>query len=198
MGLFGKKKLKTKQRKQDIEPEKTSLYILIDAPKIGIVQYMRENGIEIKGIFYDIVDANYSFMQEDGASRILVIDTGTGIFSKVDNRAEIVSLLGMCIDNKRGMLFYTDPALKTTVSKTMPKTKVLKYGGTLSVVKALKEYNEEYCYDGAEDEVVDELLQFKGEQVNYEVLIQDVNTVKVEDGIIGDKEDTIKTFKVKY
>lgn len=198
MSLIGKKKLKTKHKKNEIEPEKMSLYILIDAPKIGLVQYMRENGIEIKGIFYDIVEANYAFMKEDGASKILVIDTGAGVFSKVDNRKEIVSLLGMCIGNKKGILFYTDSALKTTVSKTMTKTKVIKYDSTLGVVKTLKNFNEHYCYGGAEDEVVDELLQFKGEQVNYEVLIQDVNTVKVEDCILGDREDTIKTFKVKY
>ena len=198
MGLFGNKTKSKKHKNQEIEPEKTSLYILMDAPKIGLVQYMRENGIEIKGIFYDIVEANYAFMQEDESARIVVIDTGTGLFSKVSNREELVSLLGMCIGNKKGIVFYTDTALKTTVHKAMPKTMLLKYVSTLEIVKTLQKFNEEYCYGGAEDEVVEELLQFKGERVECIEINQTIPTINIIDGVLGDEEDTVVTFNVKY
>jgi len=200
MGIFNKKIKNKNKGENPIEKEKTALYILLDAPKLGLVQYMRENGIEVKGLYYDIIEANYAFMLEETNARIIVIDTGTGLFSKVANREEIISLLGMCEGNKKGIVFYTDTALKTAIFKTLPKIKLVSYISTLGIVKALREFNEEYCYGGAEDEVVEEMLQFKGTEVPSDMpeLMIPLSSLDVTNGFIGSKEDTVVTFNVKY
>lgn len=198
--IFGSKRKKKKEQLQvETEPEKMSLYLLVDTPKIGLVQYMKENKVEIKGIFYDIMEANYGLMQEDGNTRICIIDTGIGTFSKVENREEIISLIGMCqTENKKATVFYTDTAFKSAISKSMPKTDIVKYVSTLGIVEKLEEYNEEYIYGGAEDEVVEGMLQFRGNEHNYKSTRHKAITLDLIGPIIGTKENTVRTFETKY
>ena len=198
--IIGRKRINKKEQLENAkEPEKMSLYLLMDAPKIGIVQYMRDNGIELKGIFYDIIDANYGIMQEDEPTRIAIIETGVGIFSKINNRDEIISLIGMCqTDDKKATVFYTDSAFKSTIYKAMPSTDIVKYISTLGVVEQLETYNEEYKYGGAEDAVASSLLQYRGNEYDYEIIEHKQSNLNIPDNIVGDKEDTVRTFDIRY
>ena len=200
MGINSTRKRKSGHNKEEVVPEKTALYILMDSPKVGLVQYLKESGIDVKAVIYDIVDANYSFMQEENSARIMIIDTGTGYFSKVSNRKELQSLLGMCVDSKKGTLFYTDSSLKSSIAKTktIDNKDILRYISTIGIVEYLKENGEDYCYSGAEDEKFTELLQFRGEEVAGDVVRQDINTIDVLGGILGEKDDTVRTFDAKY
>ena len=201
MGLFSKRKSKEEQLK---ELEKTALYILMDNPKMGFVQYMKEQGIEITNIFYNILEASYAFMVEDRRARIVIIDTGMGQFNKVSNRDEIISLLGMCTDGKNGVVFYSDSSLKTSVTKSMPRIPVYKYVSTLEIINTLRSFNEDYCYSGtdldSEDTVTGGLLQYKGKEIEK---FNNENNVTLKatsllGNIVGNEEDTIPVFNVKY
>lgn len=156
--MFGKKKEKTTQNieenniaeeTQELQIDNsTSLYILIDKATNKFKKYIEDCGINATYV-YDSIDAarDELFLEYDGY-RLAIVDTGTGKFSGVAQRKDLIDLLGIMDDGCRASLFYTDDALRQEVkhstSRMNKDVTIQKYRGTADVVIELMKLGEKY------------------------------------------------------
>ena len=156
--MFGKKKEKTTQNieenniaeeTQELQIDNsTSLYILIDKATNKFKKYIEDCGINATYV-YDSIDAarDELFLEYDGY-RLAIVDTGTGKFSGVAQRKDLIDLLGIMDDGCRASLFYTDDALRQEVKHSTSRMNkditIQKYRGTADVVIELMKLGEKY------------------------------------------------------
>ena len=156
--MFGKKKEKAEQNieennineeAQELHVDKSaSLYILIDKDTNKFKKYIEDCGINATYV-YDSIDAarDELFLEYDGY-RLAIIDTGTGKFSGVAQRKDLIDLLGIMDDECKASLFYTDDALRQEVKHSTSKMNkditIQKYRGTTDVVIELMKLGEKY------------------------------------------------------
>ncbi|MBO5388567.1 MAG: hypothetical protein J6A59_10565 [Lachnospiraceae bacterium] len=119
------------------------LYIVIDKYIEGLINYMRESGLNVSRIFKNIADARDELIMQTEPYRLVVVETGLGRFTSTSQRKEIIDLLGICTDeDSRASVFYTDSVLKIDVIRELGKDtniKWEKYKNTaLTVVRLLK------------------------------------------------------------
>ena len=111
--LFGRKKEKEIEETQESAIDST-LSLLLEVPKNGIVQYFNNMGIQIEDIFYNIEEAQFGIMGvSDVHKRLVIVESGAGMFGKKENRLALEDILGM-VDNKSldATLFFTDTGMK--------------------------------------------------------------------------------------
>ena len=103
--------------------------------------------------------------------RVIVIDSGTGRFTNMGARKELIDLLGICDTDTRITVFYTDSAIKTDVelSDEVEDKKInwYKYRSTPDIVAHILQNSEKenYILDANSNDniVVDEsILNIKG------------------------------------
>lgn len=91
------------------------LYIIMDKNNPLVLQYLRDYGINISKIFTNINDAKDTLLMQLNPVKILIVDTGTGRFSAIGARKEILDLMGICDEDARISIYYTDTVLKSEV-----------------------------------------------------------------------------------
>lgn len=153
-------------------PKDLILYIIMDRINPSILQYYRECGINVSKIFTNINDAKDTLLMQVEPVKILIIDTGTGRFSAMGSRKELIDLMGICDEDARISVYYTDTVIKSEVeyNESFEEKNIHwhKFKSNTDVVAHLLENigKENYVYDNEDkDKVLDtpeNILDFTG------------------------------------
>ena len=182
------------QTEETDKPRDLILYIIIDKANPAMLQYYRECGVNVSKIFTNINDAKDTLLMQVDPVKILIIDTGTGRFSAMGSRKELLDLMGICDEDAMISVFLTDTVIKSEVeyneSFETKKIHWYKFKSNTDVIAKLLQAKdkENYVYDDNDKDSVDDIpenvLDFKGFKA------------KVDDGInIGNP--TIDIFDIK-
>lgn len=201
MGLF--KKLKSSKNSENDavsieEKVERSLIILIDKKLPNLQESLVDRGLNVSTVYNDIEDIKIGLLMQSGNCRVVVIESGLGVFTTVTMREEIKDLLGMCNgDDKKLTVFYTDSVIKSDSIKT-PVGKQIDwnlYTTMADVISKLKEYNETYIMteDIYSEKLisVEEALKITGDYVEENQTL--VNT----DGHIPEDSEELRKLAVK-
>lgn len=201
MGLF--KKLKSSKNSENDavsieEKVERSLIILIDKKLPNLQESLVDRGLNVSTVYNDIEDIKIGLLMQSGNCRVVVIESGLGVFTTVNMREEIKDLLGMCNgDDKKLTVFYTDSVIKSDSIKT-PVGKQIDwnlYTTMADVIAKLKEYNETYIMteDVYSEKLisVEEALKITGDYVEENQTL--VNT----DGHIPEDSEELRKLAVK-
>lgn len=164
-------KFKKKKTVEEEPPKEVVLYVLIEEVKMGIVDYFKNNGIEIKILTKDIDEARMALILSEENSRIVIVETGIGEFSLPEAKTDIADLLGVCEEDKKDFtIIYSTTSFKTDVLKmsNVKNGDCIRYENTVTILNKLKEYNEIYTTPGAKDLTVDDVLNAKGKKIDSE------------------------------
>jgi len=100
--------------KFDTDPNKKNyvLYMIIDKPIDGMLQYFRSYGLNVSKIFSRIEDARNALMMQVNPARIVIIDTGNGAFNSMSARKQVIDIIGLGDEENKVTVFYSDTNLK--------------------------------------------------------------------------------------
>lgn len=173
------KKTKKKEKRKNKEVEETSaidliLYIIADKAQPGLTGYYRNYGANVTKIFTNISEARDTLLMQIEPFRVIVIDSGTGRFTNIGSRRELIDLLGICDVDTRISVFYTDSAIKADVelSDEVEDKEIswYKYRSTPDVIAHILQSKDKENYiidsdDYTEEEVDESILNIKGAKV---------------------------------
>lgn len=91
------------------------LYIILDKPIDGVLNYFRSYGVNVSRVFNDIKSAKSQILMQVDPTDIIIIDSGTGEFASTAARKEIIDLIGLCDEENTAEIFYCDDLLKSEI-----------------------------------------------------------------------------------
>lgn len=91
------------------------LYMIIDKPIDGMLQYFRSYGLNVSKIFSNIADARNALMMQVNPARIVIVDTGNGSFNSMSARKQVIDIMGLGDDENKITIFYSDTNLKSEI-----------------------------------------------------------------------------------
>lgn len=201
------------QQEVPIEKPKMMLYLVIDKPVEGLLNYFRMSGVNVSNIYSDIGEAKNEVIMQSDPLRIVIVDTGLGKFTTTTMRAELIDMMGISDDQNRTTVFYTDSALKVDTLHTLGKSGKdidwFKYQSTALVVATLLSYNEEYILNSESDNLADQKKTQANDVLNFKGLtsgLPDVPRMEIT-GFTGDAimthvvnnvDGTIPGFEINY
>lgn len=207
---------KASKSSKEVEPEKPVdlvLYMIIDKPIAGLREYFINYGIKLSRVFSNIAEARDHLLMQVEPTRIIVVDTGSGRFTNMSSRKALVDLLGICDEDTKVSVFYTDNIIKFEVSgaeETEDKQiEWYKYRSTPDMLANLLQHKkkENYIFDSeksaAEVQVTKDCLNITGLPVK---VAKEINlgspAIKVDEIILhleGDipEEDRIQEYAIK-
>ena len=201
------------QQEVPIEKPKMMLYLVIDKPVEGLLNYFRMSGVNVSNIYSDISEAKNEVIMQSDPLRIVIVDTGLGKFTTTTMRAELIDMMGISDDQNRTTVFYTDSALKVDTLHTLGKSGKdidwFKYQSTALVVATLLSYNEEYILNSESDNLADQKKTQANDVLNFMGLtsgLPDVPRMEIT-GFTGDAimthvvnnvDGTIPGFEINY
>ena len=103
------------RHEEDEKPIDLILYVIADKAQVGMTSYCRNYGANVSKVFTNIAEARDNLLMQIEPFRVIVIDSGTGKFTNMGARKELIDLLGICDVDTRITVFYTDSAIKTDV-----------------------------------------------------------------------------------
>lgn len=106
----------TEEETDENEVKDLVLYIIADKCNPGMLEYFRSYGANVSKIFTNIEEARDTLLIQVVQSRLVVLDTGTGRFTNMGTRKALIDLLGICDEDTRISVFYTDSVIKEEVS----------------------------------------------------------------------------------
>ena len=201
------------QQEVPIEKPKMMLYLVIDKPVEGLLNYFRMSGVNVSNIYSDIGEAKNEVIMQSDPLRIVIVDTGLGKFTTTTMRAELIDMMGISDDQNRTTVFYTDSALKVDTLHTLGKSGKdidwFKYQSTALVVATLLSYNEEYILNSDSDNLADQKKTQANEVLNFKGLtsgLPDVPRMEItgftSDAImthvVNNVDGTIPGFEINY
>ena len=201
------------QQEVPIEKPKMMLYLVIDKPVEGLLNYFRMSGVNVSNIYSDIGEAKNEVIMQSDPLRIVIVDTGLGKFTTTTMRAELIDMMGISDDQNRTTVFYTDSALKVDTLHTLGKSGKdidwFKYQSTALVVATLLSYNEEYILNSESDNLADQKKTQAKDVLNFKGLtsgLPDVPRMEItgftSDAImthvVNNADGTIPGFEVNY
>ena len=201
------------QQEVPIEKPKMMLYLVIDKPVEGLLNYFRMSGVNVSNIYSDIGEAKNEVIMQSDPLRIVIVDTGLGKFTTTTMRAELIDMMGISDDQNRTTVFYTDSALKVDTLHTLGKSGKdidwFKYQSTALVVATLLSYNEDYILNSESDNLADQKKTQANEVLNFKGLtsgLPDVPRMEItgftSDAImthvVNNADGTIPGFEVNY
>lgn len=169
-----KKNKEGKNGKKDevevIEKKDYVLYMITDKPINGVIKYFDNFGVKVSKVFSNIQDARDVLLMQIHPSKVIVVDTGTGRFTNMSARKDLIDLMGISDDENLTTVFYSDSVIKTEVEyNSEVEDKQIdwyKYKSTAHVLAYLLQCSstENYVLDGETADIVDisEDLTFKG------------------------------------
>ena len=201
------------QTEETEKPRDLILYIIIDKANPAMLQYYRECGVNVSKIFTNINDAKDTLLMQVDPVKILIIDTGTGRFSAMGSRKELLDLMGICDEDARISVFLTDTVIKSEVeyneSFETKKIHWYKFKSNTDVIAKLLQARdkENYIYDENDkdtvDDIPDNVLQFKGfkakvdDGINIGAPTIDIFDIKVHMAENTDNSDEIPGYEIK-
>lgn len=155
---------------RQIKEEEMIIYLVTDRPVHGLVNYFRECGVLVSNIYTSIEDARNTILIQAKPCRIIVADTGLGKFTTTKIRQELIDMIGICDENNKVTVFYTDSVLKIDSMRELGDVKLnidwYKYDGTASIVAAVLQYGEKYILDNAADSMDEQPLDGEIDEFN--------------------------------
>ncbi|MEM4385688.1 MAG: hypothetical protein QXD03_03980 [Candidatus Anstonellales archaeon] len=131
--------------------DRLKLYMLIDKKKHGLINYVRECGINISNMYININNLKGRLITDESRCRVVVVDSGSGLFTSPKARKEVIDTIGICDENIRITMFYTDNLLRYDASKELGyKYNYIdwyKYKNFTDVLVKVLDYKEEYVLD---------------------------------------------------
>lgn len=201
------------QTEEAEKPRDLILYIIIDKANPAMLQYYRECGVNVSKIFTNINDAKDTLLMQVDPVKILIIDTGTGRFSAMGSRKELLDLMGICDEDARISVFLTDTVIKSEVeyneSFETKKIHWYKFKSNTDVIAKLLQAKdkENYIYDDNDKDSVDDIpenvLDFKGFKAKVDDGINignptiDIFDIKVHMAENSDNSDEIPGYEIK-
>lgn len=203
----------SEQTEETDKPRDLILYIIIDKANPAMLQYYRECGVNVSKIFTNINDAKDTLLMQVDPVKILIIDTGTGRFSAMGSRKELLDLMGICDADARISVFLTDTVIKSEVeyneSFETKKIHWYKFKSNTDVIAKLLQAKdkENYVYDDNDKDSIDDIpenvLDFKGFKAKVDDGINignptiDIFDIKVHMAENSDDSDGIPGYEIK-
>lgn len=190
------------KKKPEIEVEivkkETVLYILLETPKGGIVNYLQGNGIMVRSVDTDIDSTLMKVISETRDLRLIIIDYGVGIFNDRQTRSDIIELVETSSsDGKHVTIFTNNGGIGKEITSREIDAQVRNYKGASDIVKELNKYHEVYTVGGATDIEIENQIEFKGEKVDtLDKLGLFIKPVDLH--ILNVEGNGIQGFNVKY
>lgn len=194
------------------KPKDLILYIIMDKSNPSTLQYYRECGVNVSKIFTNINDAKDTLLMQINPVKILIIDTGTGRFSAMGSRKELLDLMGICDEDARISVYYTDTVIKSEVeySESFEERNIHWHrfkSNTDVVAHLLKNIGKEnYIYDNEDKDKISEtpenILDFTGfkfdepKQINIGEPSITLNDIKVHMVDNESTEDEIEGYNI--
>lgn len=201
------------QTEETEKPRDLILYIIIDKANPAMLQYYRECGVNVSKIFTNINDAKDTLLMQVDPVKILIIDTGTGRFSAMGSRKELLDLMGICDEDAMISVFLTDTVIKSEVeyneSFETKKIHWYKFKSNTDVIAKLLQAKdkENYIYDDNDKDSIDDIpenvLDFKGFKAKVDDGINignptiDIFDIKVHMAENSDNSDEIPGYEIK-
>lgn len=203
----------SEQTEETDKPRDLILYIIIDKANPAMLQYYRECGVNVSKIFTNINDAKDTLLMQVDPVKILIIDTGTGRFSAMGSRKELLDLMGICDEDAMISVFLTDTVIKSEVeyneSFETKKIHWYKFKSNTDVIAKLLQAKdkENYVYDDNDKDSIDDIpenvLDFKGFKAKVDDGINignptiDIFDIKVHMAENSDNSDEIPGYEIK-
>lgn len=194
------------------KPKDLILYIIMDKSNPSTLQYYRECGINVSKIFTNINDAKDTLLMQINPVKILIVDTGTGRFSAMGSRKELLDLMGICDEDARISVYYTDTVIKSEVeyNESFEERNIHwhRFKSNTDVVAHLLRNvgKENYIYDNEDKDKVSEtpedILDFTGfkfdepKQINIGEPSITLNDIKVHMVDNESTEDEIESYNI--
>lgn len=194
------------------KPKDLILYIIMDKSNPSTLQYYRECGINVSKIFTNINDAKDTLLMQINPVKILIVDTGTGRFSAMGSRKELLDLMGICDEDARISVYYTDTVIKSEVeyNESLEERNIHwhRFKSNTDVVAHLLRNigKENYIYDNEDKDKVSEtpedILDFTGfkfdepKQINIGEPSITLNDIKVHMVDNESTEDEIESYNI--
>lgn len=88
------------------------LFIISDKVFSGMLGYFRHYGSKVSKIFSNIEEAKNELMMQVDPCKIVVIDSGTGRFTGMSARNQLLELMSLSDNENRVAIFYTDSVIR--------------------------------------------------------------------------------------
>lgn len=137
------------------------LYVIMDKPIEGVLQYFRSYGVNVSKIFTRIADARNALLMQVDPTKIVIVDSGNGAFNNMSARKDLIDLIGLGDGENKVIAFYSDTNLRAEVdsNRAVQKKAVewVKYKTTSGVLAYLlqDQCNCNYITDGGYSEAGD-------------------------------------------
>lgn len=170
---------KIEERPEDnvkVSDDEVAAYLLIERDIPGIAEYAARFGLYLQNVFTNIEDAKVAMMIERRPTRLIIIEVGSGKFTRTTTRQDLVDLIGLCTVGKKIIVFYTNSLLKSEIQKTpMGKSGGIiwyKYKTTMDAIQQVLKLKERYVKVDIQPVEIDvnELLNFRGERCENECI----------------------------
>ena len=193
------------------EKPKMVLYMVIDRPVGGLINYLRECGVKVSAVFNNITDIKNTVLMQSEPTRVVVVDTGLGKFSATAMRKELIDMFGISDEQNRTTVFFTDSVIKMETTRELGKSgskhiEWLPYKSTAIMAATLLSYFEEYVYD-SEDKNDDiptehEIMGLKGlpMKIKYESNQMDIRGMSSESiiqNLSNSQYEQLEGYKVR-
>lgn len=142
------------------------LYLLLETPKGGIINYLNGNGVLVKSVDTNVDTILKKIIRETNDLRLLVVDYGLGLFSEKSLKSDLIELIETSSsDGKYVTVFTNNSALIKDLKNREINAQITGYKGASDIVKELGTYHEVYTTGGAEDLIIENQIEFKGEKI---------------------------------
>lgn len=95
------------------------LITLIDKTVPGLLEYMRDRGLNTQVVTSDPDYIADIMMAQYSRCDILIMDTGSGLFATSEARKSILNIVQQCEGNLTAYFYYTDDAIKTDIEDSL-------------------------------------------------------------------------------
>lgn len=192
-----------------LEKPKMMLYLVIDRKVHGLINYFRECGVNLSNVYDNIIEARNRILVQSKPSRIIFADTGLGKFSRTNIRKDIIDMLGICDENTKITVFYTDSMLKADAMRQIGRSNTqidwIKYKSTVDMVARILAYEEEYELDESSDQkdeipAPDFLFKINGIRTNEQLIEAqfraDLNVNELIKNLLDPNKEPLKGYRV--
>lgn len=193
--------------------ENKTLYIITDKDNTNLINYYRGYGLNVSNIFTNLDDARNATVMSIEKIRLVIIETGTGKFTSIAARKDLLDIAGLANDDINISIFYTDNIVKKEIeydaSVDISKVKWYKYRSTADVLANMlqysKKYKENYILDAMAQKTKDKdenILAFKGGTDKYKSSDLGSPLLSLKDIILHheneDESEEIEAYNVVY
>lgn len=167
---YGEEQVETDDEEYGSEEESGDpiLLTLVDKKLPGLLDYMRDHGLNTSVVTDNPEYIAEIMMAQYGGCDVLIIDTGSGIFATSESRKQILNIVQQSEGNIHQFFFYTDNAIKTDIQdqlgrKNKKQLTWIKYKTTMITVAEMLRHchtyrNDDYEYQSSEKLSFDECL----------------------------------------